>query len=64
MNWQALIRRLQARGWTQVAIAERVGASQSAISDMLNGKARAPRFALGDALRRLDASGKGPGKRG
>lgn len=60
MDWPALIRRLTARGWVQMQIAERVGARQPTISELLNGVVREPRHSLGAALIELDESGEGP----
>jgi predicted transcriptional regulator len=50
MDWPALIRDLASRGWTQSQIGERVGVSQSVISDLLTGTIKAPKFAHGSAL--------------
>ena len=58
MDWTALIRRLNARGWLQTQIAERVGATQSTISELLNGKTGEPRYSVAAALIALDESGE------
>lgn len=60
MDWSALIKRLSARGWLQAQIAERVGAKQSTISELLNGKQGEPRYSVAAALIALDASGETP----
>lgn len=58
MDWTALIKRLNARGWLQTQIAERVGATQSTISELLNGKTGEPRYSVAAALIALDESGE------
>jgi predicted transcriptional regulator len=58
MNWSAIIKDLNSRGWTQALISERTGIAQSAISEMLNGKRSNPRFVAGQALLDLHRSGK------
>ena len=60
MNWQALLTELRDRGWTQQEIAERVGASQAAISDLKSGKTTNPAYTLGRALELLHQSGAAP----
>jgi transcriptional regulator with XRE-family HTH domain len=60
MNWQSLLTDLRKRGWTQQQIAERVGASQAAISDLNSGKTTNPAYALGRALELLRESGAAP----
>lgn len=50
MDWQKLLGELQAAGWTQQQIAERVGSSQAAISDLRSGETKNPSYALGTAL--------------
>lgn len=60
MDWNALIKRLNDRGWVQTQIAARVGAHQSTISELLNGVVKDPRHSLGAALVELDESGETP----
>lgn len=60
MDWTALIKRLNARGWLQAQIAERVGATQSTISELLNGKTGDPRYSVAAALIALDESEEKP----
>lgn len=50
MDWPRLIGELQQGGMTQTQIAERCGARQSTISDLLNIEGRSPSFDLGVAL--------------
>ena len=58
MNWQHLIQELIARGWTQKQLAARIGVVQSAISELGTGKTADPKFATGQALVLLHASGE------
>lgn len=60
MSWKPLFDDLKTRGWTQQLIAERVGASQAAISDLYSGKTKSPSYALGKALEALQESGAVP----
>jgi predicted transcriptional regulator len=60
MDWSELIKRLAARGWLQTQIAERVGATQSTVSELLNGKTGEPRYSVAAALIALDESGEAP----
>ena len=62
VDWPELIKRLQSRGWTQVQIAQHVGALQSTISELRNGKAKEPRYSVASALIALDASQLSPPK--
>ena len=60
MDWTELIKRLQTRGWLQVQIAERVGATQSTISELLNGKTGEPRYSVAAALIEIDRAEEAP----
>lgn len=60
MDWTELIKRLQTRGWLQVQIAERVGATQSTISELLNGKTCEPRYSVAAALIEIDRAEEAP----
>lgn len=62
MNWQAILTDLRERGWTQQLIADRIGASQAAISDLSSGKTKKPTYALGRALELLHDSNLKPAK--
>lgn len=53
MNWKSAVAELVALGITQPQIAEACGCSQSAISQLANGKIRDPRDSIGQALRAL-----------
>ncbi|HEM7839623.1 TPA: hypothetical protein U2Q23_001103 [Burkholderia multivorans] len=58
MNWKSLIRDLLAAEWTQRAIAEHIGVTQAAISQVLSDKAGAQRgfrFEPGQKLVELHA---------
>lgn len=64
-TWKDLIADLQARGWTHSKLlkwleAAGVDCSQATISDLARGTTVDPRFRLGEALRRLHASGDVP----
>jgi len=61
MDWKALMQRLRERGWTQAKLLEwlesqGVECGQATLSDLARGASVDPKFKLGDALRRLDAS--------
>lgn len=60
MDWKQLLGDLRNRGWTQQQIAERVGASQAAISDLNSGKTTNPNYAIGRALEELRSSEDAP----
>jgi transcriptional regulator with XRE-family HTH domain len=60
MDWTELIKRLQTRGWLQVQIADRVGATQSTISELLNGKTGEPRYSVAAALIEIDRAEEAP----
>ena len=60
MDWKQLLGDLRDRGWTQQQIAERVGASQAAISDLNSGKTTNPNYAVGRALDELRSSKEKP----
>lgn len=60
VDWTQLLQRLKARGWTQVQLAAHVGATQSTISELSNGKAKEPRYSVASALIALDASKLSP----
>jgi transcriptional regulator with XRE-family HTH domain len=55
-TWIDLLKRLKDRGWTQTQIADHVGATQSTISELSQGKAKEPRYSVASALIALDAS--------
>lgn len=57
MDWKDILRQLRERGWTQQLLADRVGASQSAISDLSSGKTKDPAHSIGRALVELLESG-------
>lgn len=56
MDWTALMARLKDRGWTQVALAQRLGVSQSTLSDLHRGDVKDPRYSLAARLIDLDAT--------
>lgn len=58
MNWIDLLEELRRRGWTQARLSERLGISQSAVSELQAGKIKDPRHSTGAALERLHASGE------
>lgn len=60
MDWKKLLSDLRERGWTQQLLANQVGASQSAISDLNSGKTKDPSHSLGSVLQQLHASGTLP----
>lgn len=62
VDWTELLKRLKDRGWTQTQIADHVGAAQSTISELSNGKAKEPRYSVAAALIALDASQLSPAK--
>lgn len=58
--WKNLLTDLRKRGWTQQLLAAKVGASQSAISDLNSGKTKDPAHSLGKAIEALHESGAAP----
>lgn len=60
MDWKSLLMELRGRGWTQQLLADRVGSSQAAISDLNSGKTKNPSYVLGAALQELRSSGEEP----
>jgi len=58
MDWQNLISDLAQAGMTQAQIAQRVGVTQSLISELSTGKAAEPRYGLAMKLIRLHKSTK------
>lgn len=53
MNWQEIIKTLQAAGWTQVRLSVECGCSQGTISDLSTGKNRRPSHKIGKRLEQL-----------
>jgi transcriptional regulator with XRE-family HTH domain len=53
MDWKNAVAELVGLGVTQPQIADACGCSQSAISQLANGKIKDPRDSIGQALRRL-----------
>lgn len=60
MNWTSLIADLRARGWTQAALADRLGCKQPTISDLANGKITNPSYELGARLVEIHATPPAP----
>jgi hypothetical protein len=52
-KWQKLLLDLKANGFTQAAIAEECGSTQTTISSIASGVTKDPGYALGAALTRL-----------
>lgn len=50
MDWKRLLEQLNEAGWSQARIAERCQSSQAAVSDLLRGATKEPRFGLGSRL--------------
>ena len=61
MDWKRLLEELNEAGLSQAKIAERCSASQAAVSDLLRGATKEPRYGLGSRLLSLheDVVGKG-----
>lgn len=53
MDWKNLISELTQAGMTQAQIAQRVGVTQSLVSELFTGKAAEPRYGLAMKLIRL-----------
>lgn len=50
MDWKRLLEELNEAGLSQAKIAERCSASQAAVSDLLRGATKEPRYGLGSRL--------------
>lgn len=59
-DWKQLLEDLKARGWTQKALADEVGAAQSTISDLYRGITDQPTYGIGRALELLHESNRVP----
>lgn len=62
MDWKTLMAELKSRNWTHARLQERLASQgievgQATLSDLARGISSDPKFALGNALRELHASG-------
>ncbi len=53
MDWQSLIKELQAAGYTQVKLGAECGCAQTTISDLARGVTKTPGFTVGMKLMEL-----------
>lgn len=59
-DFPARLKRLSARGWTQMQLAARAGVSQATISELATGKIPDPRHSLARTIEWLDDTGALP----
>lgn len=60
MTWAGRIKDLEALGWSLASIAERIGSSPQSVSDIKNGRSKAPNGDAAVELYKLHRSRRAP----